>query len=350
MSTASSEESRHSSGSKARGQGHPLGWGFNPSSRTHRLRLVPLAVPGFCIALYLTLCQVGVFQHAWDPFFGNGTDRVIHSWLSESFPLPDALLGALAYSVELLLLLVGRDDRWLTEPWLALLSGLTVLGLGAGSLSLMFLQPVAVGHWCSLCLAAIGFILVLLQRSVLELLATLQGWTLARRMGTRGGIYLLRGATLKERDILATFVTQVPKHPWTEGTGWLWTLLASALLGIGALFVPAEFDVGGFSAIMIYLAGTCALGNSMIAITEPLRGLRWLSGAFGAILIFFRLGEPHGHDHWISAAIGGGLILLCPRRGKGIGRYGIYTHPAETQRELARRLALPSPTRERKIA
>ncbi len=97
----------------------PPGWDENPTAWVKRTRLVALAFVGLCVASYLTLYQLGVLTEVWDPFFPDGSPKVLH--LLE--PLPDAALGALAYLTEIVLSLIGGEDRWRTAPW-------TVLALG----------------------------------------------------------------------------------------------------------------------------------------------------------------------------------------------------------------------------
>jgi uncharacterized membrane protein len=80
--------------------GIPPAWDYNPSTWPQRIPLVIVAFIGFCIALYLGLYQLKVVAHAWDPFFGNGTEKVLTSNVAKKFPVPDALLGAMAYLMD----------------------------------------------------------------------------------------------------------------------------------------------------------------------------------------------------------------------------------------------------------
>jgi len=123
----------------------PPGWNENPTAWPKRMRLIILAFVGFCIASYLTLYQLGVFTEVWDPFFPGGSPKVLH--LME--PLPDAALGALAYLTEVILSLIGGENRWRTAPWTVLALGLVIV-CGA----LVIVQPVVAGAWCALCLVS----------------------------------------------------------------------------------------------------------------------------------------------------------------------------------------------------
>ena len=132
----------------------------------HRVRIVVLALAGAAVAAYLTLVQTRLVDHGLDPFFGDGTDHVLHSSFSESLPFPDAALGLVAYLVEAVLGLTDSGDRWQRQPLLALAFDLVGLGLGAAAVVLVLLQATVVGAWCTACLvsAAISLLIVGLGR------------------------------------------------------------------------------------------------------------------------------------------------------------------------------------------
>jgi hypothetical protein len=132
----------------------------------HRVRIVALALAGAAVAAYLTLVQTRVVDHGWDPFFGTGTDRVLHSSFSESLPFPDAALGLVAYVAEAVLGLTDIGNRWERMALLPLLFDLVGLGLGTAAVVLVVLQATAVGSWCTACLASatISLLIVALGR------------------------------------------------------------------------------------------------------------------------------------------------------------------------------------------
>jgi hypothetical protein len=128
----------------------PPGWRENPTAWPKRVRLIALASLGLCVASYLTLYQLGAFASVWDPFFPNGSAKV----LSLMEPLPDAALGAAAYLAEIVLSLIGGEDRWRSGPWTVLALGLVIACGAAVSVALVIVQPVVAGAWCTLCLAS----------------------------------------------------------------------------------------------------------------------------------------------------------------------------------------------------
>jgi hypothetical protein len=148
----------------------PPGWEENPTAWAKRIRLVVLASVGLCVASYLTLYQLGVLTEVWDPFFPDGSPKVLH--LLE--PLPDAALGALAYLTEIVLSLIGGEDRWRTAPWTVLALGFVIFCGAAVSVVSLIVQPVVVGAWCTLCLVSAFVSFAIFGWGVDEPLAALQ--------------------------------------------------------------------------------------------------------------------------------------------------------------------------------
>lgn len=152
----------------------PRGWSYNPSSWGERLPLIGLALVGGLIASYLALYQLGAVARVWEPFFGNGSETILHSSVSRLLPIPDAALGALGYVVDAVSGAVGGQARWRTAPWVVILFGFAVGPLGAVSIVLVILQPVLFDAWCTLCLASALISLLMIGPAMDELLASLQ--------------------------------------------------------------------------------------------------------------------------------------------------------------------------------
>lgn len=131
----------------------PQGWRHNPSSKGKRLLIEILALTGVAISLYLALFQFGVTGPVWDPIFGStSSSDILHSSFSQALPIPDALLGAIAYLVEFLLSRMGSNDRWKSAAWMVALNGCMALGLTLAAFLLVSLQAWLFHHWCTLCL------------------------------------------------------------------------------------------------------------------------------------------------------------------------------------------------------
>jgi uncharacterized membrane protein len=152
----------------------PPDWDDNPSSWTQRWPIIAIAMVGFIIATYLALFQYEVIPDIWEPFFGEGSRKVLTSWISNALPVSDAALGAFAYLVDAVTGAIGGTKRWKTMPWMVVLFGIAVGPLGAVSLFLVIAQPVLLGHWCTLCLITAFISIVMIGPAMDELLASLQ--------------------------------------------------------------------------------------------------------------------------------------------------------------------------------
>lgn len=147
----------------------------DPRDRVHwktRVQVAVLAAIGFCVASYLAAYQAGFFREVWEPFFGDGSTRVLHSFVSTLLPVPDAGLGAIGYAVEFVMTVAGTAQRWRSHPKLVLGYGLIVAGMGMAGLTLVAMQAFVLHAFCTLCLvsAIISIVIVFLARD--EVLAS----------------------------------------------------------------------------------------------------------------------------------------------------------------------------------
>ena len=161
----------------------PPGWDYNPSEWNRRLPIIFLAGLGFAISAYLALYQIGLFDAVFEPFFGDGSHEVLDSEISHAFPIPDAALGASVYLVDVVTGSLGGTARWKRAPWLVLAFGLAIGPLGAVSVLLVILQPVALGAWCTLCLASAAVSIAMIGPAMDEVLAALQHIRRLQRQG-----------------------------------------------------------------------------------------------------------------------------------------------------------------------
>lgn len=152
----------------------PPGWDYNPATWSQRLPIVGLALVGTAIATYLALWQYEVVDTVWEPFFGDGTRKILDSELSYVLPISDAALGALAYIADAIAGVIGGRGRWRTMPWIVVLFAILVGPLGAVSIGLVIAQPVMYGEWCTLCLASAVVSIVMIAPAMDEALASLQ--------------------------------------------------------------------------------------------------------------------------------------------------------------------------------
>jgi uncharacterized membrane protein len=146
----------------------------NPSSWEKREPLLIMAIVGFLIALYLGLYQLHIFGNVWEPFFGNGTNKILHSSFSRSLPVPDGLLGAFGYLCDIILVSVGKQNRWRSKPWIVFLYSSIVALMALVSLFLLIMQAFILHSWCTLCLASAALSLLMVLPVYKEFLATFQ--------------------------------------------------------------------------------------------------------------------------------------------------------------------------------
>lgn len=163
--------------------GIPPGWDYNPATWPERLPIVGLAMVGVGIATYLGFYQIGLIDDVWEPFFGEGSITILESKISYVLPIPDALLGAFGYFVDVVAGLIGSTKRWRTMPWIVVIFGLAVGPLGFVSVMLVVFQPVLFDAFCTLCLASAVVSIGMIGPAMDELLASLQYLT---RVKVRG--------------------------------------------------------------------------------------------------------------------------------------------------------------------
>ncbi len=141
-------------------------WRYNPSAWKQRVPLAVLGSIATVIAAYLALYQWRLIDGVWDPIFGEGSEKVLDSKISEAIRryvlVPDGALGAVGYFSEAVFSLAGSTRRWQCRPWTTLVFGFDVISLGIVGAMLVVLQGAAVGHWCFLCLVTAAISLTLI--------------------------------------------------------------------------------------------------------------------------------------------------------------------------------------------
>lgn len=170
----------------------PPGWVYNPSAWGQRVPICILAFVGFGIATWLTLFQVGGIATIWEPFFGDGSRRILTSRVSRILPVPDAALGALGYLADAVFGLVGGTARWRRLPWVVVVFAIAVIPFGLTSLTLFVLQPTLYDRWCTLCLLSVAVSLAMVPYAWDEFVASWH-WVRGRMDAGVGLVAALRG-------------------------------------------------------------------------------------------------------------------------------------------------------------
>lgn len=314
-----------------RGPDIPPGWSYSPSSWTQRLPIIALAFVGLYISRYLAAFQLGHTELAWDPFFGDGTERVITSEVSEAWPVPDAGLGAVTYMLEILTGLMGGRDRWRTMPWLVVLFGLMIVPLGAISIFFIVIQPIVIGTWCTLCLVAAAAMLLQIPYSLDELLATGQFLARRRRQGRPMLSVFLHGDGMREGERIEPVDFEQPPMAIVRdmlggGINLPWNLLACALIGVWLMCTRLTLGTAAPLADADHLIGAMVVTISISALAEVGRPLRFLNALAGVCLLatpfMFEGGSMLAEG--LSLVAGVLLILLSVPRGRVSHSYGSW--------------------------
>jgi hypothetical protein len=314
-------------GASLPGPDQPPGWTYNPSSWIRRWLGIALALLGFVISRYLAAHQLGYINHAWDPFFGDGSDQVTGSAISRSFPISDAGFGAVAYVLETLTGFMGDRARWRTAPFIVLMFLLLVLPLGVTSIVLVIMQPVFVGAWCGLCLVTAAGLLASVPLAVHEAVAVGQFLVDAKKQNKSlwqifwfGGS--IEGAGAPDPDRMKFSLPQ----RWiasVQGVTVPWFMAAQIAIGIWLMARPDLMPFDKATANCDHLLGAIVVTVAAVATAEVTRIARLGNVVFGALIVaaafIFALHSP---PVLISDCVSGILLIaLALPRGDIAERY-----------------------------
>jgi len=311
------------------GKDVPPGWSYNPSSWLQRLPVILFGFLGWFISRYLAAYQLGYIDTVWDPFFGDGTFKVITSDLSESFPISDAGLGAIAYALEGLMGCKGSTRRWRTMPWFVLIFGILVVPLGFCSILLVMMQPIVVGAWCGLCLVTASGMLIMIALTIDEVVAVLQFLHDCKKQKLNvWKIFWFGGCPLGATDDKRTPLFSDPKQKFKAmlwGTTSIpWNLVVTALVGVWVMMGPQIFAIEGYLANSFHVFGALTVTISIISWAEVARALRYVLILIGLWMIIspWILTNSIPNVEINSVIVGVLLVILSFRRGKIVESYG----------------------------
>lgn len=306
----------------------PKGWSYNPSSWPQRAPIIALAFLAFFLSRQMSAFQLGYTHSVWEPFFNPGTKGVLNSTVSRSLPISDAGVGAVAYILEGLMGFMGDKQRWRTMPWMVTFFGILVVPLGVASITLIILQPLSVGTWCTPCLVAALAMLIMIALTLDEVVAMIQFLIQAHREGQPLWKIFWLGGALKE-----TSTDTLPVHPDVltgSAMGWgvtlPWTLVVTTVLGLWLMASPAVLHTSGNVADSDHLVGALVITVAVIAFAEVGRTARFINIGFGAWLIAapWLLNGGTAASKWTGITVGLLLIMATVRRGPINERYGTY--------------------------
>ena len=314
----------------------PSGWSYNPSSWPQRWIMIALAFIGFFVSRYLGAFQLGYIDYAWDPFFGDSTVKVLNSKMSHSWPISDAALGTMAYSLEFLMGFMGSTSRWRTMPWMVTFFGILVIPLGFVSIFLVISQPLTVGAWCTFCLLTAGIMLPMIPLQIDEVIAMGQHMVQRKRKGDSLWKVFWKGGepVTTESDTRSPELINFPQQPvkifkasiW--GMTFPWTLTLSTILGLWLMFSPSLFGVGieTRAADINHLGGALIVVVAVVCMAEPLRIGRYLNVLLGlAVAILpWLMADGYTTLKVINTVAGFTVAGLSIPRGIKKEKYGLW--------------------------
>lgn len=302
----------------------PKGWTYNPSSWQQRIPVIFFGMVGWFVARYLAAYQLHYTHYVWSPIAG-GTERVITSMIAHDFPVPDAGLGALAYSLEAIMGAKGGVRRWHTMPWLVVAFGFLVVPLGFVSILLVMSQPIFVGAWCALCLIIACCMLIMLALEVDEVVAVCQYLRQSKKEGKGFWKTFFKGSayTQDEKDertppVNCSVGKFIKAMVW--GATLPWNLAITAVIGVWLLLGNKLMGFSGFLSDNTDVMGALIVVFSIISWAEVARALRFINILLAIWLIVGAAVLPGGGGWQIffAAILGAPVIILSFFKGRKI--------------------------------
>jgi hypothetical protein len=202
---------------------------------------------------------------------------------------------------------------------------LFIIPPGVTSIVLVILQPVGVGAWCTLCLAASVVMLLMVPPALDEVIATSQFLLRTRREGGSfwRALWLGEGSATEESESIKKRSRLTEILHGIEVFSAPWNLWVSALVGVWLMATPSVLGLSGAAADSTHMIGALVVTFAVVAFAEPARSVRVLNVVLGAWVLL----APWlmaGSTLWRSSGIVSGLalIILSLRRGPVKDRYG----------------------------
>jgi hypothetical protein len=304
------------------GPDKPPGWSYNPSSWIRRWFGIALALVGFFLSRYLAAHQLGYIPHVWDPFFGDGSDKVTGSALSKSFPISDAGFGAVAYVLEVLTGFMGSRARWRTAPFIVFTFLLLVIPLGATSILLVIMQPVVVGAWCGFCLISATALLISVPLAVHESIAVGQFLVLAYKQKKNFWQFFWLGGNVlgyegKDPDRTRWSIRQRWAASY-QGVSVPWLIIVQVIVGVWFMARPNILPFNIESADCDHWMGAIIVTVAAIASAEVTRTARFFNVIAGVIAFILILTFSSGSTVILISGIASAVLLIIASIPRGV--------------------------------
>jgi len=206
-------------------------------------------------------------------------------------------------------------------------SGILVVPLGLVSITLIILQPLAVGAWCTPCLIAAAAMLTMIALTLDEVVATLQFLGQARQEGQSLWRTFWLGGTLRDQPATGAVhpdVVSVRAMAW--GVALPWNLVLTVGIGLWLMLTPWALGVTGTAAHSDHLVGALIVTTAMVALADVGRAVRFVNILLGAWIVVapWILGGASSASRWSDLVAGVLVILLSLPRGPIGERYGTW--------------------------
>lgn len=308
----------------------PRDWTYNPSSWAQRSTLIFLSFAGLLVSRHLAAYQLGYLPHPYEPFFGAGSERVLTSRLSLALPVSDAGLGALMYTLDFLLAWMGGTARWRTSPSTVMFFALMVIPLGLVHVFLVIAQPLIIGSWCTLCVAAAAIALPMIPLQCDEAAAAVQYLRAARSRGLPLLAALFNGGPIEGEEIREVVpINALGSRPKTvlreslRGLSFSRMHTLALVLAVWLVISPSVFGSASDLAGLNHLLGASAAALLVIAFAELARTVRFAAACLGfaaAAGVFFTSGS--GAEYLNNLLAGSAILLFSLPRGRITENYG----------------------------
>ncbi len=281
----------------------PPGWTYNPSTFMQRVPIVILALIGCAISVYLALFQYKIIQDVWEPFFGDGSRKILTSPTSFILPISDAALGAMAYLVDALTGIVGGKARWQTMPWIVIIFGFFVGPLSGISIALVIAQPVLYDHWCTLCLLSALIAIIMVGPSMDEVLASMQYLKRVKKNEPREFWPAFWGKSVRP----VTF-SILPRPEENKLLVWpLWICMGASLW---LMALPDIYAYSNFAANVHHILGPLVFTFSCVALWETSRPLRYLNIVAAFLLMGLLWGRMTAGENFSASMAAAWIIII----------------------------------------
>ena len=222
---------------------------------------------------------------------------------------------------------MGDKARWRTMPWMVTFFGILVVPLGVVSITLIILQPLAVGAWCTPCLIAAAAMVLMIALTLDEVVAMCQFLVQASHEGQPFWRTFWLGGTLRDLPAVTPVHADVARPmAMLWGVALPWNLLLSVALGVWLMFTPSVLGSSGTAAHSDHLLGALIVTFAVMALADVGRALRFVNVLFGALVIaapWVVNGATSG-SRWSDLVAGVLVILLSVPRGPVGERYGSW--------------------------